>query len=59
MPIFECLVDAHLCVKWGQVYTYFIKNFKRRQSIFGDTQWQVTPQSVIKSGRISNSFELL
>ena len=31
----------------------------KSMGIFPDAQWQITPQSLVRSGRISNSFEML
>ena len=39
----------------------WLQHFPHYQSmgIFPDAQWQVTQQSLVRSGRISNSFEML
>ena len=41
-------------LEWSQIFSYY-----KSMGIFQDAQGQLTPQSLVRSGRISNSFEML
>ena len=43
-------------LEWSQNFSHY--NYKS-MGIFPDAQGQQTPQSIVRSGRISNSFEML
>ena len=43
----------------ARVFTRFLPLFMKSMGIFPDAQGQLTPQSMVRSGRISNSFEIL
>ena len=44
-------------LEWSQHFPHY--KFMESMEIFPDAQGQLTPQSIVRSGRISNSFEML
>ena len=41
-------------LEWSHHFSHY-----KSMGIFPDVQWKLTPQSLVRSGRISNSFEVL
>ena len=48
----------HVCPSILQECSQHFTHYKSME-IFSDAQGQLTPQSLVRSGRISNSFEML
>ena len=41
-------------LRWSQHFSHY-----KSMGIFPDAEWQLTPQSLVRSGQISNSFAML
>ena len=55
LPARMRMIDSKMKeLEWSQDFSYY-----ESMGIFHDAQGQLTPQSLVRSGRISNSFEIL
>ena len=55
LPARMRMIDSKMKeLEWSQDFSHY-----KSMGIFQDAQGQLTPQSLVRSGRISNSFEIL